>query len=70
MVKEIKVSEENRKLLKQIDAQLTDLQKQAKLIVLTILNQEGISPNDYDLEISPDYSKIILKDRKGGESEK
>ena len=65
MVKEIKISEENQKLLKQIDAQLSDLQKQAKLIILAILNQEGIDTNDYDLEITPDYSKIIVKTKDG-----
>jgi len=65
MVKEIKISEENQKLLKQIDAQLSELQKQAKLIILAILNQEGIDTNDYDLEITPDYSKIIIKAKDG-----
>ena len=65
MVKEIKISEENQKLLKQIDTQISELQKQAKLIILAILNQESIDTNDYDLEITPDYSKIIVKTKDG-----
>jgi len=69
MVKEIKISEENQKLLKQIDAQLSELQKQAKLIILAILNQEGIDTNNYDLEITPDYSKIIIKAKDGDNNE-
>ena len=65
MVKEIKISEENQKLLKQIDSQISELQKQAKLIILAILNQESVDTNDYDLEITPDYSKIIVKIKDG-----
>jgi len=65
MVKEIKISEENQKLLKQIDTQISELQKQAKLIILAILNQESIDTNDYDLEITSDYSKIIVKTKDG-----
>ena len=65
MVKEIKISEENQKLLRQIDSQISELQKQAKLIVLTILNQEGIDTGNCDLEITPDYSKITVKTKDG-----
>ena len=65
MIKEIKISEENQKLLKQIDSQISELQKQAKLIILAILNQESVDTNDYDLEITPDYSKIIVKIKDG-----
>ena len=61
MVKEIKISKENQKMLKQINDQITDLQRQARLIIVTILNQEGISLEDYQLEISEDYSKIIIR---------
>ena len=61
MVKEIKISEENQKMLKQINDQITDLQRQARLIVVTILNQEGVNLEDYQLEISEDYSKIIIR---------
>lgn len=70
MVKEIKISEENQKLLKQIDSQISELQKQAKLVILTILNQEGIDTDNYDLEITPDYSKIIVKIKEGDSNEK
>ena len=75
MVKEIKISKENQKMLKQINDQITDLQRQARLIIVTILNQEGVNLEDYQLEISEDYSKIIIRkevkengEDKGGEA--
>ena len=70
MVREIKISEENQKVLKQINDQITDLQRQARLIIITILNQEGINLEDYQLEISEDYSKIIIRKevRENGEN--
>jgi len=75
MIKEIKISEKNQKMLKQINDQITDLQRQARLIIVTILNQEGVNLEDYQLEISEDYSKIIIRKEvkengkdKGGEA--
>ena len=70
MVKEIKISEENQKMLKQINDQITDLQRQARLIVITILNQEGVNLEDYQLEISEDYSKIIIQKEEAKKDDK